>query len=153
LLLHVKPSINESGLIDLEIDQEVSDILDKSTNNTPTLSKRSVSTDVSVEDGKTIVIGGLIKDKDTHDDNGVPYLKDVPLLGSLFRYQQKAVERTELLLTITPYIVRTPSDAERLSQELDAATAALRRFAAEKAMGRHVSTSPIAATPLPGATH
>ncbi|WP_374354673.1 type II secretion system secretin GspD [Chitinimonas sp.] len=133
LLLHVKPSINESGLINLELQQEVSDLKKAGENGAgPTISKRSVDTEVTLQEGKTLIIGGLIKDKDNLNNNGVPYLKDVPVLGSLFRYQQKQSERTELVLTITPYIVRTPTDADRLAQDLDLALAELRKFMAPK---------------------
>jgi len=71
-----------------------------------------------VQDGQTIGLAGLISDSDSHQNEGVPYLKNVPLLGDLFSDQNNQRTRTELLVLITPHVVRTQSDAADLTADL-----------------------------------
>lgn len=118
ILLEVKPTISASGAVSLAVSQEVSS---RGANVTvggseyPSFSKRRVSTDVVVEEGKTVVIAGLIEDKGDGTSAGLPGLKDVPLFGALFGTTRKTSTKTELLISITPYIVQNQSEAERLS--------------------------------------
>ncbi|MBL8507049.1 MAG: hypothetical protein JNM11_01210, partial [Chitinimonas sp.] len=74
------------------------------------------------------VIGGLIQDNGSVNETGVPYLKDIPVLGNLFRAQTKKTERTELLLTLTPYVINNQSDADRLNRQLDDAMEEVREL-------------------------
>ena len=71
--------------------------------NTPSFSKRKVTTDITVEDGKTIMLAGLIQNKNNNEAVGLPGFKDIPILGGLFGSTKKTNEKTELLITITPY--------------------------------------------------
>lgn len=130
IILQVKPSINESGLVNLEINQEVSTVANDTNGATtlPRFTKRSVQTEVSLQEGKTLVIGGLIQDNGSVNETGVPYLKDIPVLGNLFRAQTKKTERTELLLTLTPYVINNQSDADRLNRQLDDAMEEVREL-------------------------
>jgi general secretion pathway protein D len=114
VILRVRPVIHAGDRIDVEISQEVSSAEPTSTGVTssPTIRRRSVETRLSLRDGATVMLGGLISDTNSDSNSGVPGLKDVPFFGSLFRSQTKAKSRTELVILITPYILNDTSDAE-----------------------------------------
>ncbi len=115
LTLKLKPQINDQETVRLEIDQELSDVagLDQVTQQTIT-SKRAAKTVVVVRDQDTVVIGGLVRDRESEDESKVPLLGDLPLLGWLFKRQQKISEKVNLLLILTPYIIRGPEDFRRI---------------------------------------
>lgn len=118
ILLEVKPSITASGQVTLSISQEVSSIgnsVSAGGSEYPSFQKRKVTTDATVEDGRTIMLAGLIEDRGKGTVNGVPGLKDVPLFGSLFGTTRKTRDKTELLITITPYIVTSQTEGDRLA--------------------------------------
>ena len=146
LILKIKPSINDSGLVNLALSQEVSNVVDdvNASGNTPRFTKRKIDTEITLQEGKTLTIGGLIQDQRSKSDSGIPFLKDIPLFGSLFKNASHSKQRTELLLTITPYVVRGQDDADRVNQEADdlmeGVKAYTKRMAAEKARLR-VTTS------------
>lgn len=114
VLLRVRPVIHAGDRIDLEISQEVSSAEPTTTGVTtsPTIRKRSVETKLSLRDGATVMLAGLISETNTDSDSGVPGLKDIPGLGNLFKSSGKARARTELVMLITPYIINDTSDAE-----------------------------------------
>ena len=115
LTLKLKPQINDEDYVRLEIDQELSDVagIDQVTNQVIT-SKRSAKTTVVVRSQDSVVIGGLVRDRETIDEAKTPLLGDLPLIGWLFKRQQRVVEKTNLLLILTPYIIRGPSDFRRI---------------------------------------
>lgn len=120
IILEVKPSISSNGLISLSIAQEVSNraaTVAVGGSEYPSFSKRRVSTDVSVQDGKTLLIAGLIEDKGDDTSVGLPTLKDIPLFGALFGTNKKVNNKTELLITITPHVVNSYEDADRLKAD------------------------------------
>lgn len=120
IILEVKPSISANGLITLSIAQEVSSraaAVSVGGSEYPSFSKRRVSTDVSVHDGKTLLIAGLIEDKGDNTSVGLPTLKDIPLFGALFGTNKKVNNKTELLITITPHVVNSAQDADRLKAD------------------------------------
>ena len=121
IILRVTPRVNRSGLVLMDLSQEVSSSVptDTSTLNSPTIQQRRVSTSVAVQDGRTIAIGGLIRDNRQVNRTGLPLLKDVPGLGALFGTHNDGVDRTELIVLVTPHVIRN-------AQEADAATAELR---------------------------
>jgi general secretion pathway protein D len=111
LKLKIKPQIGDGGTIKLDISQEVSDVDAAATaiaGNTVT-NKRTIETKVVVDDGQTIVLGGLIEDKLSDSVSGVPLLSDLPLIGALFRYTTKSNEKTNLMVFLRPSILRTAS--------------------------------------------
>ncbi len=112
ITLKIKPQISEGGTIKLEIFQEVSDV-EKAVTAAADLitNKRSLETTVVVEDGHTVVLGGLIEDKIKENIQSVPFLGRIPLLGALFRYREKKKEKTNLMVFLRPTIVRKPEDA------------------------------------------
>jgi len=118
ILLEVKPSITSSGNVSLSIAQEVSSLGNSvSTGGAeyPSFSKRKVTTDVTIENGKTIMLAGLIQSKGNNVSTGVPGFKDIPVFGGLFGSTKKVRDKTELLITITPYIVTSRAEGERLT--------------------------------------
>jgi general secretion pathway protein D len=81
----------------------------------PSFSRRRVTTDVVVEEGKSLLIAGLIEDKGDNSSVGIPVAKDIPLFGALFGTTKKVKNKTELLVTITPHIIQRTSDADRIT--------------------------------------
>lgn len=111
--LRVTPHINEAGQIRLEIDQEISEADAPSQQGNlgvVTVNRRTAQTQVVVKDQQTVVIGGLIRDVARHSENKVPILGDIPILGMLFRQESTVTEKRNLLLFLTPYIIRDQHD-------------------------------------------
>ncbi|GAK57687.1 GspD2 protein [Candidatus Vecturithrix granuli] len=110
IILTVTPQINFDGDVVMEIKQEVSDVGQEQFGDTGAASftKREATTSVITQDGHPIVIGGLIQNRDENNVTGVPLLKDVPLLGRLFRHTEKKNRRQDLFILVTPRVIRTP---------------------------------------------
>jgi general secretion pathway protein D len=119
VLLSVQPVVHSSNRIDLTLSQVVSQALPNSTPgiSSPLIQNRTVSTQLSLQDGQTVVIGGLITQNRSDNDTGVPYLKDIPGLGLLFRNQAVSNEKNELLVFITPYVVSNDTDAAAITRQ------------------------------------
>jgi general secretion pathway protein D len=110
IILTVTPHINGDGMVELEVAPEISAIAEETVQisdsvTAPTFAKRSAETHVVVPNGKTVVIGGLMEDKDRDEVRKVPVLGDIPLVGRLFRRTIKAKDKTELLVFLTPHVV------------------------------------------------
>jgi general secretion pathway protein D len=120
VILRVTPRVNDGGLVLLDISQEVSDVsaTASSTINSPTVQQRRIASSVAIQDGRTIALGGLIRDNDTRTRGGIPYLKDIPLVGNLFSNTDNTHKRTELLVLLTPRIVRNAVDLQAITEEL-----------------------------------
>lgn len=116
--LKVKPQINEGDNIKMEIEQEVSDVSATSVTGATdiTTNKRSIKTTVLVEDGQTLVLGGLIDDKVSDTRDKVPFLGDIPLLGSLFRYRTASKSKRNLMVFLHPTILRDAESADYYSR-------------------------------------
>lgn len=109
LTLRITPRISAENQVTLEIDQEIEEVAGTSDLG-PTTTKRSIKTNIIVGDQKTIVIGGLQKNKQTSSHNGVPILSEIPVLGYFFRRTSNSNERVNLLLMLTPYVIEGPED-------------------------------------------
>ena len=122
VILHVKPKVNSSGLVSLDIEQEITDIDEavgiSTTTNNPSFLTRSLQTKVSVQDGQTIVLGGLISERSSTGKSGLPGLYKIPVLGSLFGSTTKNVDRKELMILITPRVIKNAGEAKEASEEL-----------------------------------
>ncbi len=118
VILTVKPTIYAGNQIDLEIKQEVSEAVQNTTSglSTPVINNRTVSTQLSLQDGATVLLGGLIMENASSNSTGIPGLKDLPGVGFLFGTQQVSKTRSELFVFITPYIIQSGEDAERLAE-------------------------------------
>ncbi|MBO4441010.1 hypothetical protein J5834_02735, partial [bacterium] len=128
LKLKVKPQINESGYMTLEIDQEMTE-LGAQTDYGYKTTKRQAKTIINAENEQTIVIGGLMKDTVTNGENKIPFLGDIPVLGALFKYKKVAKTKVNLLLILTPHIVESKEDFERiLRKKMDERDEFARKF-------------------------
>ncbi len=118
VILTVKPTIYAGNQIDLEIKQEVSEAVQNTTSglSTPVINNRTVSTQLSLQDGSTVLLGGLIMENASSTSAGIPGLKDIPGVGFLFGTQQVMKTRSELFVFITPYIINSSQDAASLAE-------------------------------------
>ena len=117
--LTVTPSVNAGNMVTMQINQAVTDVgeQDSATGQRAFL-QRQFSSKVAVRSGQSLVLGGLIRDNTTTGKNGLPILQDLPLIGALFGTNTKNTNRTELLVVITPKVVRTEIDIRKVGQEL-----------------------------------
>lgn len=113
LTLKIKPQVSEGGIIKLEIYQEVSNVAPTSGTGASDLitNKRSIDTKVLVDDGHTIILGGLIEDNRSETEQGIPGLSRLPLIGWMFRYKQKIGKRTNLMVFLRPLIIHGPQES------------------------------------------
>jgi general secretion pathway protein D len=125
VILDLIPRVNASGLVVLDIIQEVSDVASSTATGatvtqtiSPTISQRRIASTVAVASGETIALGGLIRDNKTNAVTGVPLLSDIPYLGNLFKTTTDFQRRTELLVLLTPRVVRDSDDARTVTDEL-----------------------------------
>jgi general secretion pathway protein D len=120
VILNVTPRVNASGLVLLDIAEEVSNPTSTTTStiSSPTISQRRVTSSVAVSDGQTIALGGLIQDSRSKGKDGIPFLQDIPVLGFFFGTHNNALTRTELIVLITPHVVRSSDDARAITEEL-----------------------------------
>jgi general secretion pathway protein D len=119
VILNILPQINADGLVNLQIRQEVSNVDESASGDTgsPTFIVREAETTAVVQDGDTLLIGGIIQEGTSRSRSGIPYLMDIPILGQLFRYESETVRRTELIILITPHVIRTRAEALETTQE------------------------------------
>jgi general secretion pathway protein D len=115
--LLVVPKISASGTVTLQIAQEIST---PGTGNSfgPSFNKTSVSTTLAVKDGETVAIAGLIRDSNSTSRSGIPFVSSIPLIGGLFGQSTRSAHRTEVLIMITPHVIRTPERFNEMTQEL-----------------------------------
>ncbi|MEP6016988.1 MAG: type II secretion system secretin GspD [Paracoccaceae bacterium] len=120
IILTVKPRVSQSGQVTLDIEQEVSSVSNTTSSgiDSPTISQRRIETSVSVRDGETIALGGLIEESRNKNNSKVPGLGDVRGLGTLFRNRSDQIEKTELLILITPKVVRNGNESRAITSEL-----------------------------------
>ncbi|MBN2978945.1 type II secretion system protein GspD [Pseudomonas fluorescens] len=122
VILDVVPRINPGGLVYMDIQQQVSDAQDQATTNgdtpaNPRISTRSVSTQVAVQSGQTVLLGGLIKQDNADTVSAVPYLGKIPGLRWLFGSTSKSKDRTELIVLITPRVITSSSQARQVTDD------------------------------------
>jgi len=119
LTLKFKPQISENGSIKLSVYQEVSNVLAStaSSANGPTTNKRTIESNVIVEDGAIVVLGGLLQDEYTGNQEKIPGLGDVPLLGSLFKSESRSRKKTNLMVFLRPVVVRDAQATQQLSMD------------------------------------
>ncbi|MGE0546853.1 MAG: type II secretion system secretin GspD [Kofleriaceae bacterium] len=116
LTLNVTPHISSNDAVRLEIEQEIKDIGSRDPELGPTWTERKLKTQVVVRDQQSVVIGGLIQEKDSYGVTKVPLLGDIPLLGYLFKYSTKTKVKTNLLIVLTPYIIKDQLDLQAIRE-------------------------------------
>ncbi len=118
IILTVKPRVNPGGLVTMEVTQEVSAVADTEIQtNQPTIQTREINSTVAVQSGQTVVLGGLIRDKRTNSEGGVPFIYKIPVLGSLFGETENGNERVELVIVLTPRVITSAEDALRITRD------------------------------------
>lgn len=127
VILRVTPRVRAGGAVEIEVAQEVSEVARTTTSgiDSPTITQRRIESTLLVPSGEAVALGGLISTNRTKGETGVPILKDAPLFGALFRTNTNVVERTELIIFLTPKVLVTPRDAADATAELRAAMARL----------------------------
>jgi general secretion pathway protein D len=115
ITLRITPQISEGGSVRLDIFEEVSAVVSENAQLGPTTSIRSATTTVVSKDGQTVVIGGLISDSTTNDQTKVPFFGDIPVLGNFFKTNKLHNQKVNLLIFLTPHIIRTERDSRNLS--------------------------------------
>jgi len=121
VIMQVTPRVNSGGLVTLDVLQDVSDVNPTITTagiNSPTFDERNITSRVVVQDGQTIGLAGLITDTASLGNQGIPWLKDVPILGLLAGSQNNTRNRRELLILITPHVIHDQRDARALTDDL-----------------------------------
>jgi general secretion pathway protein D len=119
VILRVSPRINVNGNVRLDVEQEISNVSPQTaTSLTPTVSERKVKSSISVANGQTVLLAGLISEQQNNTRNGIPLLDQIPGLGDAFSHQDKSIKRTELIIFIRPQIIRDSLDAHYVAEEL-----------------------------------
>ena len=118
--LTILPTINDDGYVNLAVTQEVSSATNETQFDAPVISTREATTQILARNGQTVVIGGLVDRQRDRVRAGIPFLKDIPILGYLFGTTREFEANSELFLFLTPYIVTNDEDADRLLRELEA---------------------------------
>jgi len=114
IVLTVTPHITSNGYVTMDVDQSANDLQGYTSFNAPIVNQRTASTTVSVKTGETIVLGGIIRNQVTSTVNKIPILGDIPILGQLFRSTTKDNQKTELMVFLTPQVIRNDDDAKGL---------------------------------------
>jgi general secretion pathway protein D len=120
IILTVTPRVNASGLVQLDVSQEASNVVATVTSgiDSPTIRQRKIESSVAIASGQTVALGGLIDERETKISSGLPVLSRIPILGALFGSKTQTGERTEILILITPRIIRNQMDARVATEEL-----------------------------------
>jgi general secretion pathway protein D len=118
VILNVQPRVNPGGLIYLDIQQQVSSPNYASgSNGNPTISQREIGTQVAVQSGQTVLLGGLIQQDEGTANTGIPGLNRIPIIGRLFGSTSRHRNRTELIVLITPRVIRSSSEAREITND------------------------------------
>ncbi|RUL74986.1 type II secretion system protein GspD [Dyella choica] len=117
VILDVQPRVNPGGLIYLNIDQQVSTTGAQNAQGNFTISQRQIATQLGVQNGQTVLLGGLISQQDTSSNTGIPGLNRIPLLGKLFGTTNHKKTRQELIVLITPRVITNSDDAKQITDE------------------------------------
>lgn len=117
IILDVTPQITANGYVTLDVSQTANDLQGYTDFNAPIVNQRQAQTTVSVKDGDTIILGGIIRNTVTSTVKKVPLLGDIPILGELFKSTSKDNQKTELMVFLTPHIVRNDEDARKLKED------------------------------------
>jgi general secretion pathway protein D len=121
VILKVTPQVNSGGLVTMDINQEVSNVAADQTGNStgsPTIQQRKISSAIAIQSGQAIVLGGLIRDSKTTAATGLPLLSDIPKVGDVFKTHDNQIQRTELVILITPKVVWDRSEAREATDEI-----------------------------------
>jgi len=114
IVLTVTPRITSNGYVTMDIDQTANDLQGFTSFNAPIVNQREANTSVSVKDGNTIILGGIIQHTVSSTVNKIPLLGDIPILGNIFKSSSKSDQKTELIVFLTPHIINSAEAAQKL---------------------------------------
>ena len=119
VMLQIKPRVNPGGLVIMEVSQEVSNAVQTETSsiNSPTIKNRNIESTVAVQNGQSVVLGGLIRDEQQEGQGGVPGLYSLPVIGSLFGTTERSKLRNELVVVLTPRVIANAADARKITED------------------------------------
>lgn len=151
VILSFTPYINDQGLVTLEIEQEVSEVSTTQASSTtnPSFFKRNVQTTLIATEDRSIVLGGLVKERKARSREGLPFLYKIPLIGWIFGARSDVLTRNELVIFITPRIISSVEDGTRLSREFEERVVELKQRIGEAAGIKHSTGSRDAVKPRP----
>ncbi len=120
ILLNIEPIVYAGRRIDLKIDQQVSEARTNTTSNisSPAIFNRRIKTELSLSDGESVLLGGLISENRDQGWSGVPVLSEIPILGQLFRVDRTSIDRTELIVIIIPYVIDDQNEAKAITESI-----------------------------------
>lgn len=129
IVLRVTPRIGAGGTVFVDVKQEVSEAVQTTSSgiDSPTIRQRRIDTEIAVQDGETVALGGIMRKNSTDGRSGVPILMDIPVVGDLFSSNERTSERTELLIFLRPRIVRNPAESRALAEEMRAGMRSLQQ--------------------------
>ncbi|TCV93142.1 type II/III secretion system protein, partial [Luteibacter rhizovicinus] len=148
VILNVRPRVNPGGLVYMNISQVVSapGVKDTTTGNFP-IQQREVATQVAVQSGQTVLLGGLIKQDENQSDTGIPGLNKLPIVGRLFGTTTRSRNRTELIVLITPRVVSNGEEAKQVTDEYQRKFESLRPLLPAAVPRAGVQTTPVQTLP------
>ncbi|MEI7931508.1 MAG: hypothetical protein WCI21_00390, partial [Alphaproteobacteria bacterium] len=122
IILNITPTVYGDDRVDIQVYQDVSSVRDNPNPNiqSPFIDTRNITTTLSLTDGRTAVLGGAMQDSYVKGNTGIPFLKDIPVLGQLFRVDQASGAKTELVVLITPFIIRDEDDMSDFTRQISA---------------------------------
>jgi len=126
--LAILPTINDDGYVSLQVSQQVSTATAETQFGAPIISTREASTHLFVRDGQTVVIGGLVERQRDQNKSGIPLLKDLPLIGGLFGSRSNTTSNSELFVFLTPHVIASDDDADRVREGVQGGTDLLREL-------------------------
>ncbi len=112
--MKIKPHVNGDDMVRLELEQDIKDLGDRDPQLGPTWTERKIKTNVVVRDQQSIVIGGLMQDRIIYNESKIPFLGDIPILGYLFKYTTREKKKTNLLILLTPYVIKDQFDLQQI---------------------------------------
>jgi len=142
--LDITPRVNPGGLVYMDVNQEDTSpnySTVTSANPNPSIDQRNLKTQIAVQSGETVLLGGMISDTEGNTKNGVPLLSSIPLVGGLFGSTSKSRDRTELIVLITPRVITNPDEAREMTQEYQ------QKFESLKPLHAKQAEQPVEATP------
>ena len=141
IIMTMTPQVTSSDLISLEIKQEVSEPVTNTIStakDTPVIQMREIETSMTIGNGKTMIMGGMIQEKNTDDLNSIPIISDIPFLGRLLGHTNQAKSRTEMLVLVTGYIVDEKGKVEDMIKRYNQAVKELSKFEGDIAMAHKI---------------
>jgi general secretion pathway protein D len=117
VILKVLPHVFSNGSIQMEIEQEISNVVNPNQSLTPTISQRRVHSTIAVTSGQTVLLGGLIADQTQKTKSGLPILNEIPVIGNIFGNTSGQKQRTEIIMFIRPQLVRNSLDARQVAED------------------------------------